>query len=235
MKNLIIITGGTKGIGRAVAEKFAENGFDIVTCARNQNDLKAMELTFQEKYPLIRLFAFKADLSKKEEVNVFLDFIKGINKPIDSLINNTGLFIQGQIHSEEDGILESLIQTNLLSAYNVTRGVIKSMMDRRKGHIFNICSTASIVPYINGGSYCITKFALYGMTKVLREEMKSFDIKVTAVLPGATYTSSWEGVDLPIERFMPPTDVADSIYGIFSLSQGSNVEEILIRPQLGDI
>jgi NADP-dependent 3-hydroxy acid dehydrogenase YdfG len=150
-------------------------------------------------------------------------------------VNNTGVFIPGQIHSEKPGMLEKMVETNLYSAYHVSRGVIPVMMRKKSGHIFNICSTASIMPYVNGGSYCISKFALYGMTKVLREEMKPHNIRVTAVLPGATLTASWEGVDLPAERFMKSEDIADAIWGVYNLSGQSVVEEILIRPQLGDI
>jgi short-subunit dehydrogenase len=109
------------------------------------------------------------------------------------------------------------------------------MMARRDGHIFNLCSTASIMAYTNGGSYCISKFALYGLTKVLRAELREHDVRVTAVLPGATLTASWEGVNLPPERFMKSEDVAESIWSAYALSKHSVVEEILIRPQLGDL
>jgi NADP-dependent 3-hydroxy acid dehydrogenase YdfG len=98
-----------------------------------------------------------------------------------------------------------------------------------------MCSTASITAYTNGGSYCISKFALYGLTKVLREELKPHHIKVTAILPGATLTTSWEGVNLPEERFMKPQDVAETIWSAYHLSPSAVIEEILMRPQLGDI
>jgi NADP-dependent 3-hydroxy acid dehydrogenase YdfG len=109
------------------------------------------------------------------------------------------------------------------------------MIERKKGHIFNLCSTASITAYTNGGAYCVSKFALYGMTKVLREELKPHGIRVTAILPGATLTASWEGVDLPPERFIQATDVAKMIWSAYNLSPGAVIEEILMRPQLGDI
>ena len=89
--------------------------------------------------------------------------------------------------------------------------------------------------YENGGSYCISKFALYGMSKVLREELKESKIKVTSVLPGATFTASWEGADIPEERFMKARDVAEMVYSTFKLSPQSVVEDLLIRPQLGDL
>ena len=98
-----------------------------------------------------------------------------------------------------------------------------------------MCSIASIRAYPNGGSYAISKFALLGFSKVLREELKDFGIRVTAVMPGATRTASWNGTDLPDERFMKVEDVADAVYAAYALSGRSVVEEMIIRPQLGDI
>ncbi|HRB92355.1 MAG TPA: SDR family NAD(P)-dependent oxidoreductase, partial [Chitinophagales bacterium] len=87
----------------------------------------------------------------------------------------------------------------------------------------------------NGGSYSISKFALLGFSKTLREELKSYNIKVTSILPGATLTDSWAGVDLPETRFSKAEDIADLVYAITQLSALSVVEELVIRPQLGDI
>ena len=149
-------------------------------------------------------------------------------------MNNAGAFIPGKISEEEEGDFEKMIDTNLSSAYHITRSLI-SLAKNSKAHIFNMCSTASIMPYVNGGSYCISKYALLGMTKVLREEMKPFGVKVTAILPGATLTTSWEGSDLPEDRFMKADDVAHAVWGAYAMSDHSVVEEIIIRPQLGDI
>lgn len=234
MGKLLVVTGGTKGIGRAIAFKFASQGFDVITCARNQKDLDDLEKEIRSKFK-VNIFSLAADLSKKERTDAFINFIRQKAEQVDVLVNNTGVFIPGQIHVEEEGVLSRMIETNLYSAYHISRGLIGGMMQKRKGYIFNICSTASITPYINGGSYCISKYALYGMTKVLREEMKEHNVKVSAVLPGATLTASWDGVDLPPERFVKPEDVAEMVFSAWSLSPGAVVEDILIRPQLGDI
>jgi short-subunit dehydrogenase len=231
----IVITGGSRGIGKAIIKQFAEAGFHIITCGRTKEDLKKMEEDIYLSFPNATISYQVADLSKRDQVNSFIKFILSQIDTIDILINNAGLFIPGQISTETEEVLESMIHTNLYSAYHLTRGLLDIMKKKKAGHIFNICSTASITPYINGGSYCISKFALYGMTKVLREEMKTFGIKVTAVLPGATLTSSWDGVDLPSERFMMPKDVAQSIYQTYLLSNHTVVEELILRPQLGDI
>ncbi|MCF6361526.1 MAG: SDR family oxidoreductase [Cyclobacteriaceae bacterium] len=234
MKSSIVVTGGTKGIGRAIINLFADKGFDIITCSRSEADLEVLAAEINAKYPKIAINSMVADLSKKEEAFIFSDFVKSTVRELKVLVNNSGAFVPGAITEEKDGDFENMINTNLSSAYHITRNLISSVK-MAKGHIFNMCSTASIMPYVNGGSYCISKYALLGMTKVLREEMKPFDVRVTAIMPGATYTTSWEGSDLPEDRFMKADDVAHAIWGAYAMSPRSVVEEILIRPQLGDI
>lgn len=234
MKSSIIVTGGTKGIGRAIINLFADKGFDIVTCSRSEADLEGLKAELNSKYPEVTVSFMVADLSIKTQALKFADFARSASHSLKVLVNNSGAFVPGAITEEEDGDFEQMIDSNLSSAYHITRSLIESVKNA-KGHIFNMCSTASIMPYVNGGSYCISKYALLGMTKVLREEMKSFDVRVTAILPGATYTSSWESSDLPEERFMKAEDVAHAIWGAYAMSPRSVVEEILIRPQLGDI
>ncbi|MFC5271706.1 SDR family NAD(P)-dependent oxidoreductase [Adhaeribacter terreus] len=235
MQKYILVTGGTKGIGRAIIEKFATEGFHIITCARGEKDLENLKLEIERKYTFSKVHYFAADLGMENERKAFLEFVSNLHVKIEVLVNNTGVFIPGKIIDEADDVLPTMMATNLYSAYYLTKGVLPDMIKRKHGHIFNICSTASIRAYPNGGSYSITKFAMYGMTKCLREEVKEFGVKVTAILPGATYTASWEGVDLPVERFMKSEDVAEVVYATYILSKNSVVEEILIRPQLGDI
>lgn len=231
---LIVVTGGTKGIGRAIIEKFSAAGFTIVTCARSEAELDQLKSTIERKYGNTVMVQV-ADVSKKEDVATFVDFVHQAGKPVEVLVNNAGKFVPGQVHTEEDGVLEGQIETNLYSAYHISRGLIPNMKKARRGHIFNMCSTASIMAYSNGGSYCISKFAMYGMSKVLREELKPDHIRVTSVMPGATFTSSWEGVDIPEERFMKAEDVAEMVFTTYQLSDRTVVEDLVIRPQLGDL
>lgn len=235
MNKVAVITGGTKGIGKAIIRKFASQGFDIITCSRNMEELQALKKEIESECSGIELMIRKSDLSLKEEVNDFVKFVISKRSHVEVLINNTGVFIPGGITTEPEGQLETMINTNLYSAYHITRGVIPQMIHDQSGHIFNICSIASIVSYANGGSYSITKHAMLGMTKGLREELKLKGIRVTAVLPGATYTASWEGAGIPEARFMKSEDVAEAVYGAYALSRNSVVEEIIIRPQEGDI
>ena len=228
-----VVTGGTEGIGKSIIHRFAENGFNIITCARNQKKLILLKEDIEIKFG-VKVSILAVDVSIKEEVLKFGKFINDLGIP-EVLINNAGVFTPGMIDEEADGALEAMINTNLYSAYHLTRAILPKMKSVKKGYIFNMCSIASLTAYANGGSYSISKFALYGMTKVLREELKKDNIKVTAVLPGATFTSSWAGVDLPEERFIKSEDVADLIWATYSLSDRTVVEDLLIRPQLGDL
>lgn len=234
MNKLVVVTGGSKGIGRAIIERFAKEGFDIATCSRKQSDLSELKKQIEQDYK-VNVYTFVADVTDKKQVQDFTNYVNDLSRTVDVLVNNAGYFEPGQITEEPEGILERMIHSNLYSSYHATRGLVGGMKSRKWGHIFTICSIASIKAYPNGGSYAISKFALLGFTKVLREELKEFGIRVTAVLPGATKTSSWDESDLPESRFMKPDDVAESVYGAYSLSRNTVVEEILIRPQLGDI
>lgn len=224
MKKLIVVTGGSKGIGRAIVDKFVAEGYEAVVCARNVDNVAGTGL-----------LPFAADLSSRAGVDALVTYLKGLNRPIDVLVNNTGTFLPGQIHNEAEGTFETMLSTNVASAYHLTRGLVGDMIARRTGHIVMMCSTASITAYTNGGSYCISKFALLGMSRVLREELKESGVRVTAILPGATLTASWEGADLPPDRFMQPADVAAAVWTACALPPTAVIEEILLRPQLGDI
>lgn len=203
----------------------------MFTCGRNAEKLESLKSEFNQ----VLLHTFVADLSDKKQVLAFANWVLSQENKIDILINNAGFFLPGQIQNEEDGVLESQIEANLYSAYHLTKAILPGMQKSNAGHIFTICSTASITAYTAGGSYCISKFALLGFTKVLREELKTQGIKVTAVLPGATLTPAWDGVNLPDSRFIPADDVANTIFSASQMSTSTVIEEILIRPQLGDI
>ncbi len=233
-QRLVVVTGGSKGIGKAIVERFAAEGYSIATCSRSEEDLNSLKEEINARYG-ISIHTTRADLSKKEGTDHFVEFVRLIAKPIAVLVNNSGRFIPGLVHDEKEGTLEEMIHTNLYSAYYISRGLVQSMKREKSGDIFNICSVASFMAYPNGGSYSISKFAMYGMSKALREELKEFGVRVTAVLPGAVLTDSWEGTDLPEERFISVEDVAETIYTTHKLSDRTVIEDIIIRPQLGDI
>lgn len=230
----VVITGAGKGIGKATAEKFASAGNDLFICARNEKELSETAKELETKYNC-NVFYFPADLSEKKAAQEFGNWVLQKTLGVDVLINNAGQFIPGNIYNEEDGLLEKMVNINLYAAYHLTRTLLPNMMGKKQGHIFNVCSIAALQAYSNGGSYSISKFALMGLSKNLREELKSYNIKVTAVYPGAVYTSSWFESGVAASRIMEANDIADIIFCSSKLSPQACVEDIVIRPQLGDL
>ena len=236
-EKLIVVTGGSKGIGRAVVSRFLRAGYPVAACARSAADLAALTTELAADVPGAVLHTLSADLSKQADCARFAAFVLALGLPVEALVNNAGAFTPGRLQDEPaDGSqLRQMLAVNLLSAYDVTLPLLPGLIGRGRGHIFTICSTASITAYPNGGSYGIAKHALLGFTKNLREELKTSGVRVTAVLPGPTLTASWAGVDLPAERFVQANDVAEAVFSAYSMSPHAVVEELLIRPQLGDL
>ena len=228
----IIITGASKGLGKAFARIFAENNNTLLLCARNIIDLEKTSLEL--KNTVSTIYCKAVDMSKKNEVIDFANWCLAFGVP-DIIINNAGSFLPGSIYEEEDGILEKMIETNLYSAYHLTKALLPQMIEKKQGHIFNICSIASIQAYTNGGSYSISKFAMLGFSKNLREELKPYCIKVTSVLPGAVFTDSWKNSGIDENRIMQDDDIAKMVFSASQLSPQACVENIVMRPQLGDL
>ena len=230
----VIITGASKGIGKSIAAAFAAEGASLFLCARNEELLNSTVAALQKQYPKATVNSLPVDLSKKEEAVQFAQWCLAAGVP-DILVNNAGQFISGSICDEAPGNLEEMMAVNVYSAYHLTRTLLPAMIARQNGHIFNICSIASLHAYANGGGYSISKFALMGFSKNLREELKPHHIKVTAVCPGAVMTDSWGDYDNADKRIMEPGDIAIMVLAASKLSPQAVVEDIVLRPLLGDL
>lgn len=230
----VVITGASQGLGKCMAEHFAKDGHDLFLCSRNMDKLQAWQSKLMADHQ-VEITSFNFDLSIEAEVKKFAEQVLSASNQIDILINNAGTYEPGSTYNEPEGQLAKVMELNLFSAYHLTRALLPGMMERKKGHIFNMCSIAALKAYDNGGAYSISKWALAGYTKNLREEMKPHNIKVSMIHPGATYTPSWEQSGLPPTRFMKPEDVAQMVLSSCKLSDQACVEEIIMRPQLGDI
>jgi len=230
-----VITGATQGIGKAIADKFLSQGFDIAICARSSADLDKVKNEWAAKYLSRKVLAVTADLSDKTACFDFAAQVLNDTTSIDALINNAGTYFPGSLADEPDGQLEQLMNLNLYSAYHITRKLLPLFRQQNSGHIFNMCSVASLKAYPNGGAYSITKYALMGFSDNLREELMQTNIKVTAISPGAVYSRSWQGSGVPESRIMQTSDVADIVWAAYNLSPQACVEHITIRPQQGDL
>ena len=204
-------------------------------CARNNKELIQFKNELEALNRDQKVLAISCDVSLKDDVIDFAQQVAFELEEIDVLVNNAGVFIPGNISTEEEGVFEKVMNTNVASAYHLTRHIVDFMTKSPHPHLFNMCSTASIKAYPNGGTYCISKFALLGMSKVLREQLKPQGIAVTALLPGPTHTASWSGSDLPPERFIHPDHVAKTLWDCYQLSPQTVIEELIIRPMEGDL
>lgn len=231
----VVISGASKGIGKAIAIKYVSEACNVFICGRNEADLIQTSKELEAINNTVDIFYSIADLSIKEEVERFATEIKNEFTEIDILVNNAGVFVPGNILDEEGGILEKMIETNLYSAYYLSRALLPTMIQKGKGHIINMCSVASHQAYTHGGSYSISKYALLGFSKNLRHELKSMGIKVSTISPGATMSDSWKNAEIDEHRIMKAEDIAELVWTITQLSAQAVVEDIIIRPQLGDL
>ena len=230
-----VITGASRGIGKAVAEIFALHGYNLLLCSKTESNLLETIDELKAKFPNVTIDGKALDISKKEKAILFGEWVTNHADSIDVLVNNTGTFIQGNVSDEPDGALETMLEVNLHSAYHTTRTLLPKMKAQKTGHIFTICSIASLAAYPGGGAYGISKYALLGFTRNLRAELKEHGIKVTAVIPGAVYTDSWKGSGVSETRIMETDDLAKMMFAASQLSPQAVVEDIVLRPQLGDL
>lgn len=230
MRNAVI-TGATKGIGRAIAIELAQKGYNIAVCARSERDLALLKEELAGYG--IKVLAIPVNCADKQGVIGFAETILSEFKEVDVLVNNVGIFRMGSLLDETDEIFEEQLHVNLNTAYYLSKRIGKAMQTRQFGHIFNICSVASKQVVENAGSYSVTKAAMLSLNHVLRKELAPYKVKVTAILPGATLTSSWQNTPINEEKFVRPQDIAKALSGVLEMSAGANVEELTIRPLNG--
>jgi short-subunit dehydrogenase len=232
MKNALI-TAATKGMGRAIAIAFAKEGVNLAICARTGDHLGAFKSELSAINPTIKIFTSVTDCSIKQEVLKFACAAEQALGFIGIIVNNVGMYEYRSILDDGEETLEKQVNTNLAPTYHLYRYFGKAMISKREGHIFTICSVASLNPIAEAGAYSVTKYALLGLSKVMRLEMQPYGVKVTAIIPGSTLTNSWEGMTVEKDKMVLPEDIASAIINVYWMSAGANVDEIVIKPITG--
>jgi short-subunit dehydrogenase len=234
MKNALI-TAATKGIGRAITIALAKEGINVAVCARGEKDLADLKAELTTINPNIKIFTAATDVSVKAEILKFAAAAEKQLGAINIIVNNAGIYEPFSILDDGEDTFQKSINTNLAPAYELYRYFGKKMIAAGEGHIFNICSVASLNPVVEAGTYSVTKFALFGLTKVMRLELQAHNVKVTAVIPGSTLTSSWDGFAVDKNVMVMPEDIASAVVNIYNMSPGANVDEIVIKPVNGQV
>ncbi len=230
----VIITGASQGIGKSMAFYFASKGASLGLCARNFEKLKVIKQEIEKEYE-VDVYIEQVDVTNLDDATQFIKNVTDKLAPIDVLINNAGSFVIGNCSDEPYANLQKMLDVNVLSAYYFSKLLIPHFKLYNKGHIMFVGSVAGLQAYQNGGSYSIAKHALHGLAANLRLELKTHNIKVSNIVPGATYTASWDGSGVAKERIMESEDIAKVAYMLTQLSSQACPELLVMRPQLGDL
>ncbi len=234
MPATIVITGAGRGIGAATAQRLAGlPGARLALVARSADQLEAVAAACRRRGA--EALALPADVTDERAVNAAAAVALDRFGAPDLLVSNAGAFRPGTLLETSPAEFRAQVEVNLTSGFLVTRAFLPPMLERRRGLIVYVGSVASVRAYPSGAAYCAAKHGLLGLARSVREETKPHGLRVTALLPGATLTESWASTDLPEERFIAPEDIAEVIAGLYALSGRAVVEELLVRPQQGDL
>ncbi len=231
---IAVVTGASQGIGRATAEAFsARDAAKVALVARTRPKLDAVAEACRDRggEPLV----VPTDVTDDEAVTTMAEAVRSEWDTPDVLVNNAGNFDYAPLDELTLEGFRDQIDVNLTGAFAVTKAFLPEMRARGSGHLFFMGSVASVMAYPGNAGYCAAKHGLRGLARVVREETKDEGVRVTTVLPGATDTPTWAGTDIPKERFMAPEDVAQSVVDAYHLSDRTVLEELLLRPQEGDV
>ncbi|MEE9431602.1 MAG: SDR family oxidoreductase [Melioribacteraceae bacterium] len=229
-KKVIVITGASKGIGKAIAEKLASKKFDVVIFGRNKKRLALLK----SKLELLNsnTLSFSGDVADEKFVQRSITKVIKHYGRIDGVINNAGVAIFETFIDSNLEQLKTQIDANLIGVYNFCKASVPKMIEQKSGTIINIVSTAGKFGFAYGTTYAATKHAVIGFSKSLLLEVRKHNVKVVTVSPGSVETDMI--VDSPIHKdvanYLQPKDVADVILTILKLPSRAMIGDIDIRP-----
>jgi len=232
---VVLITGASQGIGAALARTFAAEvpGVRLALVARNERKLRAVAGACRPLGATVGMFP--CDVSDEKAVARMARVVTGRFGGVAVLINNAGAFEAAAFRKTTVAQFDRVLAVNLRSAFLVTRAFLPAMLKRKAGDIFFMSSIAGLSAYPGGAAYCAAKFGVTGLAKVLRAETRGTGVRVCCVHPGATWTPAWARSGVKPGRLMPAEDIARAILDAHRLSRRSVVEEIILRPEPGDI
>lgn len=234
-KPVVVITGASQGIGAAIARTFARElgGVRLALVARNEKNLAGVARACAKLGATSSAFA--CDVSDEASVAALATAVTKRFGSVDVLINNAGKFAGAPFTEMSVADFDRMLAVNLRSVFLVSRAFAPAMIARKRGDIFNMSSIAGLVAYPGGAGYSAAKFGVSGLSKVMRAELRDKGVRVCCVYPGATASPSWEGSGVDEARMMPAEDVAQAFFDIYRLTRRTVVEEIVLRPQRGDV
>jgi NADP-dependent 3-hydroxy acid dehydrogenase YdfG len=226
---VVLITGASQGIGEAIALTFARElaGVRLALVARQVDQLRRVAKACRKLGAEARVFP--ADVGDAASVDALAASVLRVWSEVDVLINNAGRFVPGTFLETTVADFDANVVANLRSVFLVSRAFVPGMISRGRGDVFNMSSIAGLQ------AYAAAKFGVTGLSKVMRADLRSKGVRVCTVYPGATVSPAWAGSGVPAERMMPAGDVARAFLDVYRLTRRTVVEEIVLRPQAGDV
>ena len=230
---ITIITGASRGIGRATALAFGQAGAKVVLASRTQHDLETAA-------NLIRADGGEAlvvptDVTQADAVETLVNRTLEAYGQIDILVNNAGIGVFETVADSDPEAWTQVVASNLKSTYLCSKYVLPSMLARQSGQIINVLSIAAKVAFKASSAYCAAKAGALAFTKVLAEEVRSENIRVTAVSPGSVDTPFWTEIEghPDLNLMLKPEHVAETILFVATQPAGIVTDEIVVTPPLG--
>ncbi|ACB74853.1 SDR family oxidoreductase [Opitutus terrae] len=234
-KPLVLITGASQGIGEAIAQVFARElpGVRLALVARSEAKLAGVAQACGGAGAEADVFG--CDVTDAGSVARMAEVVTQRFGLPDVLINNAGGFVPKKFAQTTVEDFDAMVAVNLRSAFLVTHAFLPALLKRGSGDVFFMSSIAGLAAYPASAAYTAAKFGVTGLAKALRAETRDAGLRVCCVHPGATWSPSWSGSGVAPERIMPTEDVAQAFYDVYRMSRRTVVEEIVLRPRLGDI
>jgi NADP-dependent 3-hydroxy acid dehydrogenase YdfG len=223
-----LVTGGSRGIGRAIALKLAGLGAAVAICGRDAEKLRA---TADELQALTeKSFWQTADVTRSDDVKKLVSDTEKQLGPIGILVNNAGIGLFGPAHEKKGEEWDRVLDTNAKSVFLVSSAVLPAMIRQGAGDIINISSLAGRNTFAGGGLYCASKWAVQGLSGCMAEDLRDYGIRVSVICPGSVATEfSGRGMK-GANNALQPDDVAQAVAAVVTQRQGSFMSEIQIRP-----
>ena len=223
-----LVTGGSRGIGRAIALKLASLGADVAICGRDATKLNATEAEIRATG--VQTIAIAADVTHASEVAALIERVETKLGRIHVLVNNAGIGVFGPVHEKSEEEWDRLMNTNLKSVFLVSRAAVPGMIQRGGGDIINISSLAGKNVFSGGGLYCASKWGLQGLSGCMAEELREHGIRVSTVCPGSVATEFSGRGPKDATKVLKPEDVAHAVAMIATQGEQSFLSGVELRP-----
>jgi len=227
-KRVALVTGGSRGIGRAIALRLAELGAAVAICGRDREKLRATADELRARTEGV--FWETANVTRADEVEKFVSSSEAKLGPVEILVNNAGIGLFGPAHEKSEEDWDRVLNTNLKSVFLVSRAVVPSMIEKGTGDIVNISSLAGRNTFAGGGLYCASKWGVLGLSGCMAEDLRGYGIRVSVICPGSVATEFSGHTVKDASKALQPEDVAHAVEAVVTQRPGSFMSEIHVRP-----